>query len=198
VHLPWYLFTKIPGIRDALPGRFAMYLSLLAAIMASLWIATLNRARLLGIALVVAAIALLWPSPLTVSTPPPVKLLSSKAYLTVLPRRSTLLFLPYGSLGDSMLWQALDGLHYRTASGTGTIEPESFAMSAAVQMFFTGTVPVAYRSDIISFCRQHQVTAVLVTTGTAPTLRSAFASMGWRSQVVGSDRIYWVPSAVIN
>jgi hypothetical protein len=196
VHLPWYLFTKIPGIRDALPGRFAMYLSLLAAIMASLWIATLNRKRILGIALVVAAIALLWPSPLAVSTPPSVKLLSTKAYRTVLPRRTTLLFLPYGSLGDSMLWQAQDGLHYRTASGTGTIEPESFAMSAAVQMFFAGTVPLAYKADIISFCHQHKVTAVLVTAGTAPTLRSAIASMGWSSELVGTDRIYWVPSAV--
>jgi hypothetical protein len=198
VHLPWYLFTKIPGIRDALPGRFAMYLSLLAAIMASLWIASLNRTKILGIALVVAAVVLLWPSALTVSTPPSVKLLSSKAYLAVLPPRTTLLFLPYGSLGDSMLWQALDDLRYRAASGTGTIEPESFVTSPAVRMFFAGTVPVGYRADITSFCRQHQVTAVLVTSGTVPALESAIATMGWPSQVLGSDRIYWVPSAVNN
>jgi hypothetical protein len=193
VRLPWDVATKIPGLRDALPGRFAMYLSLLVAIMASIWIATLNRERILGVALVLATIVFLWPNPLTVSTPPPVRLLSSKVDLRELGHRATVLFLPYGSLGDSMLWQALDGMVYRTASGTGTVEPASFASSPAVKMFFSGVVPAGYRDDILRFCRQHGVTAIVVTAGTPSSLKAAMARIGWRAEVVGSDKVYWPP-----
>lgn len=194
VRLPWDLATKIPGLRDALPARFAMYLSLLAAITVSLWVATLSRRRILGVALLLTAIVFLWPNPLTVSTPPAVKLLSSSRYLGELGRDATVLFLPYGSLGDSMLWQAVDRMDYRSASGTGTVEPSTFASSPTVKMFLTGAVPPGYRADIIAFCRGHGVTAIVVTTGTAPSVKAAIAHIGWRAHVVGLDRVYWPPA----
>lgn len=194
VRLPWDLATKVPGLRDALPGRFAMYLSLLAAVIGSLWLSSLGRYRLVGIALALAAVAFLWPNPLTVTTPPPVRLLSTRAYLTVLGQRSTLLFLPYGQLGDSMLWQAQDGFDYRLASGTGTVEPASFAKSPTVEMLFSGQRPPGYLEDLLTFCHQHDVTAILVTAGTASSIREAIAHLGWRGRPFGSDRLYWAPA----
>jgi len=193
VHLPWELATKIPGLRDALPSRFAMYLSLLAAVMAALWLSTPGRFRLLRVAVALASVVFLWTNPLTVSTPPPVQLLSTKAYVSVLGHGSTLLFLPYGSLGDSMLWQARDGFEYRLASGTGTVEPAPFASSPAVKMLFSGQLPAHYKEELLAFCHRHDVNAILITTGTKPSIRAAVAQLRWRTRSVGSDRLYWAP-----
>jgi hypothetical protein len=195
VHLPWDLATKIPGLRDALPSRFAMYLSLAAAIMAALWLSTPGRYRSARIALALAAFVFLWTNPFTVSTPPPVQLLSTKAYVRVLGPGSTLLFLPYGALGDSMLWQAQDGFEYRLASGTGTVEPASFANSPSVKMLFSGQRQADSTERLLAFCRRHGVTAILVTTGTEPSIREVVAQLGWRTRAVGSDRLYLAPSA---
>jgi hypothetical protein len=193
VHLPWDLATKVPGLRDALPSRFAMYLSLVSAIMAALWMAAPSPHRLVRIALALVALVFLWTNPITVSTPPPVQLLSTKAYVGELGYRSTLLFLPYGELGDSMLWQAQDGFDYRLASGTGTVEPGSFAKSAAVRMFISGQRPARYKEDLLVFCHRHNVTAILVTTGTEPSIKAALAQLGWRARAVGAARLYFAP-----
>jgi hypothetical protein len=195
VHLPWDIATKVPGLRDALPGRFAMYLSLLAAIMAALWLAAPGHHRMARIGLALAALVFLWTNPLTISTPPPVQLLGTNAYLGVLRYRSTLLFLPYGELGDSMLWQAQDGFDYRLASGTGTVQPASFARSPAVEMFLSGKRPARYKDDILEFCRRHDVAAILVTTGTKASIRAAIRRLGWRTRAAGLDRLYWAPGA---
>lgn len=60
--MPWYIFTKLPLIHQALPTRFTLYTSIIAAIMSAIWLERFSINPKLKYLLVVFAIVFLIPN----------------------------------------------------------------------------------------------------------------------------------------
>jgi hypothetical protein len=60
--LPWYIFTKMPLIEQALPTRFTLYIDIIAAIMSAVWFEKTNVNRALKHTISALAIIFLIPN----------------------------------------------------------------------------------------------------------------------------------------
>ncbi|HWB21514.1 MAG TPA: hypothetical protein VG652_01350 [Gaiellaceae bacterium] len=120
VALPWALSSHVPGLDDALPDRFALFVSLVAAVIAALWIASTKgwiypRPYLLPLIAVAALVPAVW-HPYYYSHPERWAFFTDGSYKCI-PPNETLAIFPYGFWGDSMLWQAETGFRFRMAEG---------------------------------------------------------------------------------
>jgi hypothetical protein len=191
--LPWDAAARLPLLRAALPSRFPLYISLLSATIASLWVVAPRRKHLLVALMAVITIVALWPAPVAVT---PVRVpawISSHSYTALFRRQATLVLLPYASLGDSMLWQAMSGLYFRMAGSNTASVPRSFAKLPAVAMFFGAPLVPNYGSVILRFCQKHHVVAIVVDRSLAPQWSTRLATLGWRTQRLGTSSVFWVP-----
>jgi hypothetical protein len=120
-HAPWWqVATRVPGVSDALPYRFALLLALAASVIVALWTArakglVFKRPYLLP-ALAVAAVApALWhPSLFTLLPPPQARFFTTGLYRGCIPKGETLAVFP--GRYDALLWQARSGFHYVLAT----------------------------------------------------------------------------------
>ncbi len=127
IELPWQAFAKLPQLRFAVPGRYTLYLWLAAAAAASLWLARGRIAHggarwalfgLVALSLAPTITGMPWSTPLDRPS-----LMSGPALARYVPRGGTVLALPYGSKGNSMLWQEQAGFRFRMAGGYASFEP---------------------------------------------------------------------------
>ena len=203
IWLPWSLVQRLPLLDNAQPQRLMLYVSLIAALMVSLWLSRPRNqnAQMRAYALAGLAVIILLPN---AHVALPVKsarlpLVFRKRFVFpygVQRSRPTVVVLPYGYLGDSMLWQALSDMRFRMAGGYVGFTPQRFLLWPAVQMFYTKPLP-DYRKQIGEFCAAHLVRAIIASKGTAPAWRRALRNLGWRSDVVGRATIYVVPTKVL-
>ena len=134
--LPWREAMKLPLLNNVLPVRFALYLWLAVAVIVALWLA-LPRARLASWSIAALGLAFLVPS---VNSPiwhtqlddPP--FFRDGGYRQVLRPDETILALPMGSFGFSMLWAAETHIDVRLAGGYIAPElPDGYANDPFVQ-----------------------------------------------------------------
>ena len=113
IPLPWkYLDQWL--LRDVIPLRLAVYLFLIVAVIAAMWLAkpAAGRWALGKWAVAALSIAFLVPNigaGLWRSQQPNPAFFTTHEYRSVLTRGETVLVLPWGQLGNSMLWQAETG-----------------------------------------------------------------------------------------
>ena len=193
IPLPWDAAAKLPLLRAALPSRFALYISLVSAAIASLWVAVPRRRHLLVALMTVMAIVALWPAPVAVTPVRAPLWITAHSYTTLFRPQATLVLLPYASLGDSMLWQAMSGLYFRMAGSNTATVPGSFAKLPAVAMFFGAPLVPNYGSVILRFCQKHRVVAIVVDRSLAPQWSTRLAKLGWRTNLIGTSSVFWVP-----
>ena len=111
-------------------------------------------------------------------------------------RGDTVVVLPYGNQGNSMLWQYQSGMYFRMAGGYVGFTPKAFTNSQAVNIFFNSRIPTKaadIQNDISRFCVDHSVKAIIVGPGTSPALISAMQKLQWQHQVVGGVEVIQVP-----
>jgi len=193
IPLPWELATKLPILRAALPARLTLYLALGRAVVAAMWAASARPRRLSVYVLAVFAVVMLWPASRPVLAVRPPLWISSHAYTKLFRQGATLVLLPYGDLGDSMLLQTMSGMYFRMAGGYTTATPKSFSDLPAVRMFFGAPLSREYGSAILEFCRTHRVVAIVVDRSLAPQWQGRLTALGWRQQSVGGTSIFSVP-----
>ena len=121
IPLPWKLLDH-SVLRDVLPVRLALYMFLIVAIIAAMWLAQMRPGKW-GVAkwaLAAAAIAFLVPNigsgQWRWDVPNPA-FFGTHEYRTYIKRGETVLVLPYGYNGMSMLWQAETGMWFRMTGG---------------------------------------------------------------------------------
>jgi hypothetical protein len=144
VGLPFDWVKTLPVFRLTTPSRIAVYTGLAFAVGVSVWLAEPSR-RLRGIPArwIVFALsaAMLFPHVATGlwgGTEPNPAFFSGNAYRRYLTRGETVLVMPYGWNGDSMLWQAETGFYFRMPGGyLGHIAPSNFEGSSVVGELFS-------------------------------------------------------------
>ncbi len=192
--LPWVVADHLPLLNSALPARVTIYLAALVSAIAAAVLAGTGRRWWVGVAAAVLMVASLWPATLPGLRVVPPAWVSSREYARLFPPAATLVVLPYGSTGNSMLWQALSGFYFRMAGGYTTIVPLSFSREAPVGWFFAGELPHRFGPLLTHFCQDHRVLAIVVDGRALRSWAPALQDLGWRRTSVGDSAVFWVPT----
>ncbi len=199
MNMPWLVIQKLPLIKNVLPARLSLYVFIVAALLVSLWLTSLAGSKAVaGYVLTGCAIISLLPnvhmaSDRWLSPLPMPQLFRTTTYKTVLKPNANVVILPYGYLGDSMLWQALSGMAFRMAGGYLGFTPANFLQWPAVQMFYGGPTQ-GYRKQIAAFCAAHKVRDLIVGPGARNTWIPALNRLHWQRQIRGGVVVYQVPA----
>jgi hypothetical protein len=196
-HLPWVILTKLPLLRDILPVRLSMYFDLIVGVVATELLCRLARTRRLALVLSAGILVLAWwPAPLRSTRVQVPALLTARQVRAEFPRDTTLVVLPYGEYGQSMIWQAADEMYFSMAGGYLSFVPKDFAKLPIVSQLYGAAAPGGhFEAALEAFCKSHRVAAVVATAGTPPRLAQRLAHMHWKVTSRRGASIFWVPTA---
>ncbi len=159
VSLPWRWVASLPFLVNTTPARFSLYAGLAASVMVAMWAASSRVPAAIRIALpLLAALAVApnlalgaWSRTLHVP------------HIDCVRPGETVLALPFGSAGDSMIWQAKAGFRFRLAGGYIAFTPPASYTSAPVQHLTTADYPSEITPAAVrTLVREKHVDAVVV------------------------------------
>ena len=206
--MPGLLLYGLPLLRNALAARFSMYLSLITAMIMTLWLS--ESASSLYVKSATASLAILfllpnlsaayWDTP--GDTP---AFFTSGGYSRYIKPGQIAVVVPYGWTGNSMLWQAQSDMYFRMAGGYTGMPPAEFQQWPAMVALFNGTYLPDPEPQIKAFLAAHQVTAVFADrrakNSSNPKQRQDYdtlvAALGPAQEVDGEVLIYrFTPDAL--
>ena len=193
--LPWQLLDH-SLVRELVPARLGVYMFLIVAVIAAMWLGQPRTGRWLAAkwAVMAVAIAFLLPnisSGLWRSTPPHPRFFATQEYRGVLRRGETVLVLPFGNFGFSMLWQAETDMWFRMAGGYLWRVPTRDYVTDPLLPALYGQVkpdPAILRS----FLARRHVSAVIIGPAAPPLWPAALAAIGLKPMSLGGILLYQV------
>jgi hypothetical protein len=196
IPLPWRLAIGLPVIKTALPGRFAVYAALIAAIIAALWLRAAPAARARWALVCLAVIFLVpdvWRPGWTAAAATP-RFFSDGLYRSDLRQGETVLIIPYGANGNGMLWQAETGMYFRMAEGVGTGSiPQDFFRWPINYTLYSGRLIPDYANQLRAYLAAHAIGAIVVADGAPGPWPQLFATLGSEPLRRGGVSLYRVP-----
>ena len=197
--LPWALVDKVPLIRSALPGRFTLYIALLAGLVIAIWLAepAVGLARGRRFLLALLACLFLLPNRQVVGRWTSAELLpffDNARAGTVLKRNQHVLLLPFDLPGVNMIWQWQARYSFTQAAGFTGVLPRAEAADPLVAVLHDGRALPGLAHMITAYCRSRHVGAIIAGPGTAPALMAALKTMGWSSISQGGVVVFSDPA----
>jgi hypothetical protein len=195
ISLPWKWLDQWL-LRDVIPLRLAVYMFLIVAVIGAMWLA---QARARGWALAkwaaaAASIAFLVPNTtggLWLSRLSNPAFFTTHQYRSVLTRGETVLALPFGPLGNSMLWQAETGMWFRMAGGyLSPVYPADYGADPLFPALFRHARPEPH--TLRSFLARRHVGAVIVDPKMPERWPRALAALGLKRVSLGGVWFYRV------
>jgi hypothetical protein len=168
VGLPGSALARLPLLNKALPARFMLYAYLALAVMVAMWLGAQGgrnpRRWALGLAIGPFMLpnlsASYWATPAAIPS-----FFSTNLYRQYLAPGETVMVLPYGMLGEGMLWQAATDMHFRMAEGYVTFAPpvpeEHSRWPIIAGLYQLRGVPAA-GDQLKAYLANHGVDAVIV------------------------------------
>ena len=168
VGLPGSVLGHLPLLNKALPARFMLYAYLTLAVMVAMWLAEDSSRKTLRWALGLAIVPFMMPN-LSASywvTPAAIPaFFSTGLYRQYIAPGETVIVLPYGILGEGMLWQAVTGMYFRMAEGYVTFAPpvpeEHSRWPIIAGLYQLRGVPAA-GEQLMAYLASHNVSTVIV------------------------------------
>jgi hypothetical protein len=194
VDLPWNAVDSLPLFENVMPVRSAVYALLAAAVMTALWAASSARPAWLRVALPLVAIASLLPN-LTwhvwERTPEVPRLFTTPMYKSCITRGQNVLLLPFGTLGDAMMWQQRAGFWFRDAGGyISPYPPSSYTWLDGMRRIATEqSPPDVGTNSVLQLVRVNRVTTIVVDANAEELWGPALAPFG-KPQYAGGAWIY--------
>jgi hypothetical protein len=198
--LPWAPFTFMPLIQKALPARFMLYAFLDLALMASIWLSSLDARALAKTAIGVVAVLFLLPNLSatywTVETSMPT-FFSTELYKSYLSPGETVIIIPYSITGDSMLWQAASNMYFNMVQGwTGfPLVPAQFENWPIMDALLANVDIPGFGTQLKAFLAEYNISAVIVAQDCDCTwqyLPRRFAPRTWsRASISEHDSDLW-------
>ena len=184
---PWDVLARLPLVGSALPVRLTVYTSLLAGLLVAF--ALSDRPTTFRWALAVAGIVMTLPNLALPTWHSPVP---QASFAHAIPRGATVLVLPYGSGGWSMLWQAEASFRFRMVGGHFALRvtPAERTWSDVYTGINGGRVTPA---RLRAFLAAHRVDRIVVAPGTRKGARRLAALVGRRPERVGDALVYITP-----
>jgi hypothetical protein len=168
IPMPWALAMKLPLIDQALPIRFPMYVWLVTAVVVTVNLADSRRSLALRVPAAVFCIVFILPNVFyfgggTTSRLDTPQFFLSGIYRSYIAKDSTVLILPYGIAGNSMLWQAQSDMAFKMAGGyISSSPPGDYAGSPVVDELYSGNPGPNFDTELETFLAAHQVSAIVV------------------------------------
>ena len=184
IPLPWLALSRLPFLHEIAPARLGVYMFLLVAVIAALWLARPRAGwrRAAGWALAALGVAALVPdlgSGAWHSAPENPRLFTTDAYRRVLAPGEITLALPFAQDGDSMLWQAETGFRWRLAEGyVGALLPASYVRALPPAPVGADPVLPPDPNAIRAYIARRGIRAVVVADEQAPLWAPALAAAG--------------------
>ena len=198
--LPWALVDKVPLLRSALPGRFTLYITLLAGLVIAIWLAEPAAGFARGRRFLLALLACLFllPNRQVVGRWTPAGLLpffDNARAGAVLKRNQHVLLLPFDLPGVNMIWQWQARYSFTQAAGFTGLVPQAEAADPLVAALHDGQAIPGLAHMIMAYCRSRHVGTIIAGPGTAPALMTALNTMGWSSSRQGGVVVFFDPAA---
>ncbi len=195
IPLPWKLINH-SFLSEVVPARLGLYMFLIVAMIVATWLAQ-PRPRNWALAkwtLVALSIAVLLPnigSGLWDYRPPNPPFFSTHEYRAALRRGETVLVLPYGFKGFSMLWLAETGMWFRMTGGyLNPAPPADYAADPLLPALSDQAKPNP--TLVRSFLARRHVAAVIVDPAYPQQWTQVLAALGLKPVVVGGILLYRV------
>jgi hypothetical protein len=195
VPLPWQMAERLPLLRAALPARFMIYESLLAAVIAALWVAECPAGKQRSRRMQLAALAclLLLPSLYPDQGDPRLKFFVPGRVQEVLGARPKLLILPFGMAGNSSFWQAQSQFAFTQTGGYLGAPDVSLQTDVPMLTLYEGDDVPDLAPDLAAYCRHTGTDFVVATSHTSPVIMAAVKSLGWPARRVDDVTVFTVP-----
>jgi hypothetical protein len=213
VAMPWRLFNALPLMGDALPGRFGMYLFLIAAVAAAIYLARVSvslwwKALLAALSLVfITPRLVIWhqgqgvpfagtPGQTNIDVP---AFFRSAQYKRYLARDDNVLLLPLGE-GDSnrhLLWQAQSQFYFNTIDWFAPIAPPDSARWPIMTAFHLGMRIHDFSEQLYGFLGAHQVKVIIVDASSPGAWPAMLSEVGMTAVATGGVLFYMVPTSVL-
>jgi hypothetical protein len=196
--LPWGALDHLPVFNQMAPVRLGVYAFLIVAIVLALWLSQNRspRARAVKWAVALLAVLLLVPnvgSGQWLSRENTVSFFTAGQYRRFLAPGDTVLALPWGSLGSSMLWQAETQMGIRLAGGyVGALTPADYQREPILAAFVHPRL-APKPADVERFLTRHDVDAVVVDAGNQEQWPAALAALRLGPIALGGVLVYMVP-----
>jgi hypothetical protein len=199
--LPWLLVMPIPLQNNALPARFTIYLFLILAVIAALWLARRGGFAagrwLLGAAALVSIFPALPMTPYIASdTMPP--FIEQRLYKQYIAANENVLILPFSASGYALLWQAAGNFYFRIPQGRliGSAIPPAFARWPIVHALdMNDPYIVRYATQFAGFLASHDIRKVMVNPADEKYFMRLFDGAHWRRTEVGGVVLYQIDPA---
>jgi len=193
--LPWSVFGRLPLLNAAIPARFAMFVSLAAAMITALWVAAPAaktwRRPALGI---VACLAIL-PRPHAAEKIPASEFFRPGRVAQVLGERLKILIVPFAINGASTFWQQESGFSFVETGGYVGFPPAVMQAYPAVGELFAGADGALNLTDLEAFCAATRTQYIIAGPGTSASMFATLARLHWKMQQTDDVMIYTVPQS---
>jgi Tfp pilus assembly protein PilF len=196
--MPEALFLHVPLLLDALPVRFTLYLWLVVAIIAGIWVAKSKTPRGVRIALISVAILFICPDVFAgywSSTPDNPKFFATGMYRRYIHRDENVMLFPFWITGRAMLWQEETNFYFRTTGGYIPLLPTHLLTDfPAFIALLQHRVPLVLARRVEKFFYRFHVDAVLMPhTALYKPMRAYMALLKCQPIHAGGMDLYNLP-----
>jgi len=190
--MPWKVATHLPLLNSALPARFSIFVFLALAVVVSILLSAPSMSTRWKYAVAALIVLFLLPNPLSeywgkINASP--EFFTTGVFKQYLTMNETVVVLPYGMTGNSMLWQAESDMYDRMAGGyVSASTPEAFLAWPITNYFLHGDAIPDAEDQLKAFLSAHDVRTVLVTDEAWPLWKPLMSTLGGSFQHV--DGVY--------
>jgi hypothetical protein len=198
--LPWVIAGKLPLINLALPGRFGMYLFLVAALILATYLSRQGNPLWFRVLLGVGALAFIFPNlaftlsqTTGVETPLFFQTQEFKRYIS---KGDIVLILPNDATSLALLWQAQANFYFRMVTGF-YIGPAEYPRWPITSSFVTGGKIADFSAQLDAFLKAHQVKAIIVESGRPGPWPGMLSEAGMTPVATGGVLFYKVSDRML-
>jgi hypothetical protein len=198
--LPWLIAAQLPLTNLALPGRFGMYLFLVAALIVAIYLDGASIARWFKMLLGLSALGFVVPDlaftqGMTTRVDTPV-FFQSREYQRYLSQGDIILILPNDGLSQALLWQAQSDFYFRLVTGF-YIPPGDYERWPITTSFVTSSRISDFSEQLDSFLGAHNVKAIVVDGSRGGPWPGTLSAAGMTGIASGGVLFYKVPEHVL-
>jgi hypothetical protein len=192
--LPWALFMHLPLIGAALPSRFMVYASLVAAVIVALWLAESGPGGRRYIYAVLACVSLLpYPHP---TTPVPAAVFFAPGRAEqFLGANARVLILPFGITGPSSFWQQQNRFGFSQSGGYLGYPPGAAQHDPIFMRFYFGLDSPGFLADFVAYCHATLTQYVVAGPGTTDKFLARIKTLDWSEKKIDDVTVFTVPAS---
>jgi hypothetical protein len=195
VRLPWMLFVHLPLLHSALPTRFALFVSLVSAIIAAIWIADTrdNPNNTWKLVLGIVACLSLLPKPHPWISVDHSKFFEPVEMAANLGKNPRVLVMPFGAYGPGSVWQDENQFGFSQTGGYLGFPPASLQDMPIVQQLFGGFISKKFSSEFSDFCKSTDTQYVIASSQTPADIMKKLYDLSWKTQKIDDVTVFTVP-----